>query len=102
MVSLVPSLTEAIAVSRPELLIGATDWCSQPPELEVSRVRGTKNPDLKRIAELGPDRDAGRGVPIAGPAVHPGAGRPAAGLAGRCRAKLGGAGPAAAAAHRRA
>jgi ABC-type Fe3+-hydroxamate transport system substrate-binding protein len=54
-VSLVPSLTEAIAVSRPELLIGATDWCSQPPELEVSRVRGTKNPDLKRIAELRPD-----------------------------------------------
>ena len=54
-VSLVPSLTEAIAVSRPELLIGATDWCSQPPELEVSRVRGTKNPDLTRIAELRPD-----------------------------------------------
>jgi len=54
-VSLVPSLTEAIAASRPELLIGATDWCSQPPELEVSRVRGTKNPDLTRIAELRPD-----------------------------------------------
>jgi ABC-type Fe3+-hydroxamate transport system substrate-binding protein len=54
-VSLVPSLTEAVAVSRPELLIGATDWCSQPAELEVSRVRGTKNPDLKRIVELGPD-----------------------------------------------
>jgi ABC-type Fe3+-hydroxamate transport system substrate-binding protein len=54
-VSLVPSLTEAIAASRPGLLIGATDWCSQPPELEVSRVRGTKNPDLTRIAELRPD-----------------------------------------------
>jgi ABC-type Fe3+-hydroxamate transport system substrate-binding protein len=54
-VSLVPSLTEAIAVSRPELLVGATDWCSQPPDLVVSRVRGTKNPDLRRIAELSPD-----------------------------------------------
>jgi ABC-type Fe3+-hydroxamate transport system substrate-binding protein len=54
-VSLVPSLTEAIAVSRPELLVGATDWCSHPPDLDVSRVRGTKNPDLKRIAELKPD-----------------------------------------------
>ncbi|HEU5269626.1 MAG TPA: helical backbone metal receptor [Jatrophihabitans sp.] len=54
-VSLVPSLTEAIAASRPELLVGATDWCSQPPELAVARVRGTKNPDLGRIVELAPD-----------------------------------------------
>ncbi|MFL6164453.1 MAG: helical backbone metal receptor [Jatrophihabitantaceae bacterium] len=54
-VSLVPSLTEAIAVTRPELLIGATDWCSHPAELTVTRVRGTKNPDLRRIAELTPD-----------------------------------------------
>ena len=54
-VSLVPSLTEAIAASRPELLVGATDWCSHPPELAVTRVRGTKNPDLSRIRELGPD-----------------------------------------------
>lgn len=54
-VSLVPSLTEAIAVSRPELLVAATDWCSQPPELAVPRVRGTKNPDLRRILELAPD-----------------------------------------------
>jgi ABC-type Fe3+-hydroxamate transport system substrate-binding protein len=54
-VSLVPSLTEAIAASRPELLIAATDWCTHPAELEVARVRGTKNPDLKRILELAPD-----------------------------------------------
>jgi ABC-type Fe3+-hydroxamate transport system substrate-binding protein len=54
-ISLVPSLTEAIATSRPELLIGATDWCSQPPDLAVTRVRGTKNPDLHRIGELTPD-----------------------------------------------
>lgn len=54
-VSLVPSLTEAIAASRPELLVGATDWCSHPAGLPVRRVRGTKNPDLRAIAELAPD-----------------------------------------------
>lgn len=54
-VSLVPSLTEAIATSRPDLLIAATDWCTHPAELEVTRVRGTKNPDLKRIIELQPE-----------------------------------------------
>jgi ABC-type Fe3+-hydroxamate transport system substrate-binding protein len=54
-VSLVPSLTEAIAASRPELLVGATDWCSHPADLSVRRVRGTKNPDLRAIAELAPD-----------------------------------------------
>ena len=54
-VSLVPSLTETIAVSAPGLLAGATDWCSHPPGLDVPRVRGTKNPDLERIAGLRPD-----------------------------------------------
>lgn len=54
-VSLVPSLTEAIAVTAPELLVGATDWCSHPADLAVERVRGTKNPDLRRIAALAPD-----------------------------------------------
>ena len=29
-VSLVPSLTEAVAVSAPGRLVGATDWCTQP------------------------------------------------------------------------
>ena len=54
-VSLVPSLTEAIAATAPELLVGATDWCSHPPELDVARVRGTKNPNLAAIAALRPD-----------------------------------------------
>lgn len=54
-VSLVPSLTEAIARSRPGLLVGATDWCSHPADLEVRRVRGTKNPDIRTIVELRPD-----------------------------------------------
>ena len=54
-VSLVPSLTEAVAVSAPGLLVGATDWCSQPPDLDVVRVRGTKNPDVGAVVALRPD-----------------------------------------------
>jgi hypothetical protein len=54
-VSLVPSLTETVAVTAPGLLVGATDWCSEPVDLDVARVRGTKNPDLERIVALRPD-----------------------------------------------
>ena len=54
-VSLVPSLTEAVACSAPEKLVGATDWCTQPGNLDVTRVRGTKNPDLEAILRLSPD-----------------------------------------------
>jgi ABC-type Fe3+-hydroxamate transport system substrate-binding protein len=54
-VSLVPSLTEAIAVSAPGLLVGATDWCTHPADLDVTRVRGTKNPDLEAVLALRPD-----------------------------------------------
>ena len=54
-VSLVPSLTEAIAASEPSLLVGATDWCTRPRDLDVRRVRGTKNPDLAAIRDLAPD-----------------------------------------------
>ena len=53
--SLVPSLTEAVAATRPEALVGATDWCTHPPTLDVPRVRGTKNPDVAGIVELAPD-----------------------------------------------
>ena len=55
MVSLVPSLTEAVAVTCPELLVGATDWCTHPTGLDVLRVGGTKYPDLSRIRAAGPD-----------------------------------------------
>jgi ABC-type Fe3+-hydroxamate transport system substrate-binding protein len=54
-VSLVPSLTEALAVTVPDRLVGATDWCSHPAGLDVARVRGTKNPDRTAIAALRPD-----------------------------------------------
>ncbi|WP_297619105.1 helical backbone metal receptor [Nocardioides sp.] len=54
-VSLVPSLTEALATSAPDRLVGATDWCTHPADLDVARVRGTKNPDLAAIRALSPD-----------------------------------------------
>lgn len=54
-VSLVPSITEALASVRPDALVGATDWCTHPAELEVTRVRGTKNPNLAVIRDLEPD-----------------------------------------------
>jgi ABC-type Fe3+-hydroxamate transport system substrate-binding protein len=54
-VSIVPSLTESIAATHEHLLVGATDWCTHPADLEVRRVRGTKNPDLEAIRELAPD-----------------------------------------------
>jgi ABC-type Fe3+-hydroxamate transport system substrate-binding protein len=54
-VSLVPSLTESVAATRPEALAGATDWCTHPADLDVRRVRGTKNPDLAAIRALRPD-----------------------------------------------
>ena len=53
--SLVPSLTESIAVTRLDALVGATIWCTHPADLDVARVRGTKNPDLAAIAALQPD-----------------------------------------------
>ncbi len=54
-VSLVPSLTEALAVTVPSRLVGATDWCTHPPGLDVPRVRGTKNPNRAAITALSPD-----------------------------------------------
>jgi ABC-type Fe3+-hydroxamate transport system substrate-binding protein len=57
-VSLVPSLTEAIAATARERLVGATDWCTHPDDLDargMTRVRGTKNPDRATIEALRPD-----------------------------------------------
>ncbi|GIH72551.1 helical backbone metal receptor [Sphaerimonospora thailandensis] len=54
-VSLVPSLTESLAETAPELLVGATDWCTHPEGLTVRRLRGTKNPDVAAIIDLRPD-----------------------------------------------
>lgn len=54
-VSLVPSLTEALVSIEAEAVVGATDWCTHPADLDVARVRGTKNPDLAAIRALSPD-----------------------------------------------
>jgi ABC-type Fe3+-hydroxamate transport system substrate-binding protein len=54
-VSLVPSLTESVASVRRDALVGATDWCTHPADLEVTRIRGTKNPDVAKIVALRPD-----------------------------------------------
>lgn len=57
-VSLVPSITEALASVRREAVVGATDWCTHPADLDTTlerRVRGTKNPDLDAVRSLRPD-----------------------------------------------
>jgi ABC-type Fe3+-hydroxamate transport system substrate-binding protein len=54
-VSLVPSLTETVASCAPGLLVGATNWCTHPADLAVTRIGGTKNPDISRTLDLSPD-----------------------------------------------
>jgi ABC-type Fe3+-hydroxamate transport system substrate-binding protein len=57
-VSLVPSLTEALfALGLGERVVGVTDWCVHPAErlAGLPRVGGTKNPDLAAIRALAPD-----------------------------------------------
>ncbi|RKT52739.1 helical backbone metal receptor [Saccharothrix australiensis] len=51
-VSLVPSLTEAV---DPAVLVGATDYCTHPPDLAVTRVGGSKYPEVDRVLALRPD-----------------------------------------------
>ena len=53
-VSLVPSLTEAVETSAPGLIVGATAWCTHPADLAAERIGGTKNPDVARIIALRP------------------------------------------------
>lgn len=54
-VSLVPSLTEAIEASAPGLVVGATDWCTHPQDLSVTRIGGTKNPRIDDVVALAAD-----------------------------------------------
>lgn len=54
-VSLVPSLTDAIETTHPGLLAGATDYCTHPPGLDVPRVGGSKYPDVDKLLALRPD-----------------------------------------------
>jgi ABC-type Fe3+-hydroxamate transport system substrate-binding protein len=54
-VSLVPSLTDAIETSRPGLVAGATDYCTHPGSLDVPRVGGSKYPRVADVLGLAPD-----------------------------------------------
>ncbi|MEV0838475.1 helical backbone metal receptor [Actinocatenispora sera] len=54
-VSLVPSLTESVALTAAELLVGATDWCTEPAWLDVPRVGGSKYPRVDDVVALAPD-----------------------------------------------
>jgi len=57
-VSLVPSLTEALFVlGLGERVVGLTEWCVHPADAvaRVQKVGGTKNPDLAAIESLRPD-----------------------------------------------
>jgi len=53
--SIVPSLTEAVGATDVSRLVAATDWCTHPADLDVPRIRGTKNPDVEAIVGLEPD-----------------------------------------------
>ncbi|MGH3436788.1 MAG: helical backbone metal receptor [Sciscionella sp.] len=54
-VSLVPSLTEAIVASVSGVLVGATDYCVHPPMPDVARVGGSKYPRVPDVLALRPD-----------------------------------------------
>lgn len=54
-VSLVPSITPVLARIRPEAVVGVTDRCAVPKDLDTTRVRGPRNPDLAAIRSLRPD-----------------------------------------------
>jgi ABC-type Fe3+-hydroxamate transport system substrate-binding protein len=55
-VSLVPSLTETLFdLGAGEDVVGITDFCIFPPNLNLPRVGGTKNPRVEEIRALQPD-----------------------------------------------
>lgn len=54
-VSLVPSLTEAVEVTVPGRIAGATTYCTHPSALDVPRVGGSKYPTVDEVLRLGPD-----------------------------------------------
>ena len=55
-VSLVPSITETLfELGAGEDVVGITDFCIFPPDLELPRLGGTKNPRVEDIRALKPD-----------------------------------------------
>jgi ABC-type Fe3+-hydroxamate transport system substrate-binding protein len=53
-VSIVPSLTEAVELTVPGVLTGATDYCVHPPGLVTTRIGGSKYPKVDEIIALRP------------------------------------------------
>ncbi|MCK2240756.1 MULTISPECIES: helical backbone metal receptor [unclassified Crossiella] len=53
-VSLVPSLTEAVAATVPGVLAGVTDYCTHPP-LDLPRIGGSKYPRVPDVLAAQPD-----------------------------------------------
>ena len=55
-VSLVPSLTETLFdLGAGDWVVAITDFCIFPPDLDLPRVGGTKNPRIDEIRALAPD-----------------------------------------------
>jgi ABC-type hemin transport system substrate-binding protein len=57
-VSLVPSLTEALfALGLGERVVGVTEWCVHPAEgvASLPKIGGTKNPDIDSVLALRPE-----------------------------------------------
>lgn len=55
-VSLVPSLTETLFdLGAGADVVGITDFCIFPPDLDLPRLGGTKNPRVEEIRALAPD-----------------------------------------------
>jgi ABC-type Fe3+-hydroxamate transport system substrate-binding protein len=55
-VSLVPSITETLFdLGAGAAVVGVTDWCIFPGQIDATRVGGTKNPRVDAIRELAPD-----------------------------------------------
>jgi ABC-type Fe3+-hydroxamate transport system substrate-binding protein len=55
-VSLVPSLTETLFdLGAGDIVVGITDFCIFPPDLQLPRVGGTKNPRVEEVRALAPD-----------------------------------------------
>ena len=57
-VSLVPSVTESLFdLNLGERLIAITDYCIHPADrvMRLTRIGGTKNPDVARIIQMSPD-----------------------------------------------
>ncbi|MCP3801174.1 helical backbone metal receptor [Allokutzneria sp. A3M-2-11 16] len=54
-VSLVPSLTEVLAADTRDALVGVTDYCTHPADLDLPRIGGSKYPKVSEVLAVSPD-----------------------------------------------